>query len=78
MRATDAHLPPARLSAAAQRSLETAVRRGRLLEQLAVDLAKARTLAVDNDGGRFGRFWHEIAQRVVNDIRAVRAPGWRP
>ncbi len=70
--------PGPRLTIAQQRSLETAVRRARLLDQLTVDLAKARTRAVAHKGEPVGGRWDRIARELDADILAVRNPSWRP
>lgn len=75
MIAPDTGLTP---TLAEQRSLQTAVRRARLLDQLAVDLSKARTIAVAERGTAMGDRWDRIASRLLDDIRAVRNPNWRP
>lgn len=78
MRPTDAYAPPERLTVAARRSLDLAIARAALLDQLMLDVIKARTLATTAESTSGAVFWHTVAGCVENDIRRVRAPGWRP
>lgn len=78
MRATDAYSPPMRLTIEARRSLDIAIARAALLDQLALDVIKARTIAIAAESTSRAVFWRTVAGCVENDIRRVRAPGWRP